>query len=363
MRMVFRWFGKENDPVPLTHIKQVPGLEGIVWALHDVPVGDVWPLDQIAEVKKHADQYNLNIEVVESVNIHEDIKLGLPTRDQYIENYKLTIKNLAKYGVKVICYNFMPVFDWVRTELYKTHNDGATSMFLEKQQIESVAPMELVKTVSYDNSYSMPGWEPERLKHLAELFKLYEGVTEEDLWSHLQYFLEQVVPIAEQNDIKLAIHPDDPPYTVFGLPRIIKDRHDLSRLVELVDNKYNGITFCTGSLGIKPENKLEEMIKAFAERIHFVHIRNLRRYKNGDILETSHRTEDGDLNINKIVKTLHEIGFHGYARPDHGRQIWNENCRPGYGFYDRALGIMYLWGLWDAYNQNYYYRTKLKLNG
>ncbi|WP_440894871.1 mannonate dehydratase [Amphibacillus sp. Q70] len=352
MRMMLRWFGKGNDPVPLAHMKQVPGVEGVVWALHDLPAGEVWPEERIAEVKKQAEEYDLNIDVVESVNIHEDIKLGLPTRQKYIDNYKTTIKNLANYGVKVICYNFMPVFDWVRTDLHKMNDDGATSMFLEKSQIENVDPMTLVKTIFHDNSYSMPGWEPGRLKDLAKLFKLYEDVTEESLWNNLHYFLEQVIPVAEQYDVKLAIHPDDPPYSVFGLPRIIKNGQDLERLTDLIDSKYNGITFCTGSLGINPENRLTEMIRKFADRIHFVHLRNQKIYENGDILETSHRTKDGSLYMNDIVKVLSEVGFCGYARPDHGRQIWDENARPGYGFYDRALGIMYLWGLWDSFNQN-----------
>src|SRR5690625_3683083 len=160
MKMVFRWFGEGNDSIPLKHIKQIPGVDGIVWALHDKAAGEVWPLDRIKEVKKQADAEGFHIEVVESVNVHEDIKLGLPSRDQYIENYIETIKNLATVGVKVICYNFMSVFDWVRTDLYGKLEDGSTALYYEKEMIDHMDPMELVKMISHNNDFTMPGWEP-----------------------------------------------------------------------------------------------------------------------------------------------------------------------------------------------------------
>lgn len=348
MKMVFRWFGENNDPVPLQHIKQIPGVEGIVWALHELPAGEVWPLDQIMTVKGQAERHGFHIDVVESVNIHEDIKLGLPTRDMYIANYAETLENLAAAGVKVVCYNFMPVFDWIRTDLYKRHQDGSTSLFFEKGKIENIDPMELVKTISFDNSYIMPGWEPERLVYLTELFKLYEGYTEEELWMNLTYFLEKIIPVAESCGIKMAIHPDDPPFSVFGLPRIMKNKADIARLLQAVDNPFNGITLCSGSLGANPDNDIPEIIREFSERIHFAHLRNVKRFDNGDFIETSHRTEDGSVDIYEIVRALHESGFAGNVRPDHGRQIWDDECRPGYGFYDRGLGIMYLWGIWDS---------------
>jgi mannonate dehydratase len=194
----------------------------------------------------------------------------------------------------------------------------------------------------------MPGWEPERLSRLKELFKAYENVSEEDLWNNLKYFLEAIIPVAEINDIKMAIHPDDPPWSIFGLPRIITGKENLRRFLELVDNPYNGLTLCSGSLGSNPENNVAEMVREFGPRIHFAHIRNIKIFENGDFIETSHKTSDGSLDIADIVKAYHEIGFTGYARPDHGRHIWGEKCRPGYGLYDRALGIMYIWGLWDA---------------
>lgn len=348
MEMVFRWFGEEENQVPLKHIKQIPGVSGVVWALHDIPTGEAWPLDRIEEVKRNADSYGLNIDVVESLNIHEDIKLGLPSRDEYIRKYIKTMERLSMIGVKVICYNFMPVFDWIRTDLFKAHEDGSTAMFYDRKKIENVDPMELVKSISYDSTYSMPGWEPERLQYLSDLFLQYKNVTTDMLWDNLEYFLEAVIPAAERLDIKLAIHPDDPPYSVFNLPRIVTGKDSLDRILNLVDSPNNGLTFCSGSLGVNPDNDLVDIVKTFSDRIHFAHVRNLKYYDNGNFIESSHLVSDGSLDIPGIMKAFHDAEYKGYIRPDHGRHIWDEECRPGYGLYDRALGVMYLWGLWDS---------------
>lgn len=352
MKMTFRWYGEGNDSVSLKQIKQIPGVEGLVWALHDVPAGEEWPMDKIMAYKKLADENGFHLEVVESVNVHEDIKLGLPTRDKYIENYKRTIEKLATVGVKVICYNFMPIFDWMRTDLFKEMEDGSTALFFDKAKVLSMSAEELVENIAGNSAYSMPGWEPERLKHLAPLFEAYKDVTEEDLFNNLQYFLEQVVPVAEKHDIKMAIHPDDPPYSVFGLPRIVTNRDNLARLLKLVDSPSNGLTLCSGSLGANPDNDIPALVREFADRIPFAHIRNVRVYENGDFIETSHKSSDGTVDIAEVVRAYHESGFQGYVRPDHGRHIWDEECRPGYGLYDRALGIMYLWGVWDGLERN-----------
>lgn len=352
MRMVFRWFGEGNDHIPLANIKQIPGVEGIVWALHDVPAGEEWPMDKINEIKTQADKHGLHIDVVESVNVHEDIKLGLPTRDKYIENYKRTIEKLSKVGVKVICYNFMPIFDWLRTDLAKELEDGSTALFYEGSKIKDIDPLDLVKEISNNSHLTMPGWEPERLADLTKLFEAYRDVTAEDLWENLKYFLEEIIPVAAKHNIKMAIHPDDPPWSIFGLPRIIINKANLQRFLTLVDSPYNGLTLCSGSLGSNPSNNVGEMVREFADRIPFAHIRNVKIYENGDFIETSHRTEDGSVDIYDIVKAYHENDFTGYARPDHGRHIWDEECRPGYGLYDRALGIMYLWGIWDSLERN-----------
>ncbi|KPL58352.1 mannonate dehydratase [Rossellomorea vietnamensis] len=348
MKMTFRWYGEGNDSISLAHIKQIPGVEGIVWALHDVPAGEEWPQERIEEVKNQAERNGLNIDVVESVNVHEDIKLGLSSRDTYIENYKRTIKKLAAAGVKVICYNFMPVFDWTRTELFKEMEDGSTALFFEKVKVEDMDPFELVDKISKNSSFTMPGWEPERLSKLKELFEAYQNVTEEDLFHNLEYFLKEIIPVAEEHNIKMGIHPDDPPFSIFGLPRIITNKENIRRVLSLVDSPSNGVTLCSGSLGANPDNRVADMVREFSDRIPFAHIRNVKVYENGDFIETSHRSRDGSVDILEIMKAYHEKGFTGYARPDHGRHIWGEECRPGYGLYDRGLGIMYLWGIWDS---------------
>lgn len=348
MKMTFRWYGEGNDSVKLSDIKQIPGVDGIVWALHDMPAGEVWPMERIQEVKDQADAYNFNIDVVESVNVHESIKMGTPDRDQYIENYKETINRLGKVGVKVICYNFMPVFDWVRTELFHELEDGSTALFFNKKTIETITPHELVEVVTAKSEYTVAGWEPERLKELTEVLEKYKNITEDDLFDNLKYFLEAIGPVCAANDIKMAIHPDDPPWSIFGLPRIVTSKENLKRLVELVDEPFNGLTLCTGSLGSNPNNDVVDIIKTYMDRIYFGHVRNVRIYEDGNFVETSHRTKDGSLDILSVMKAYHDAGFEYYIRPDHGRHLWNENCRPGYGLYDRALGIMYMHGIWDS---------------
>ncbi|MCK3658377.1 mannonate dehydratase [Pasteurellaceae bacterium Pebbles2] len=352
MKTTFRWYGLGNDTIPLSYIKQIPSICGVVWALHDIPAGEVWQEDRIAEVKSQVEPYGLNIDVVESVNIHESIKLGIPERETYIENYKTTLRNLGKYGVKVVCYNFMPVFDWIRTDLFKETADGSTALFYEHARIDGIDPKVLVKQFEENSKdLTLPGWEPERLKHLDTLFDLYKGMTEDKLRENLKYFLEKIIPVAEEAGIKMAIHPDDPPFSVFGLPRIAKCHDDFQKIIDMVDSPANGITLCSGALGPNLQNNLPEMIRTFHKRIPFAHIRNIKVFENGDFLETSHLTSDGSLDIAEIVKAYHEVGFDGYYRPDHGRHIWEEKCRPGYGLYDRALGIMYIQGLWDAYKK------------
>lgn len=348
MKMVFRWFGEGNDSIPLSHVNQIPGVEGIVWALHDLAAGEVWSLDRIKEVKVQADAAGLHMDVVESVNVHDDIKLGRPSRDHYIDNYIETIKNLATVGVKVICYNFMPVFDWVRTDLHKALSDGSTALYYDKELIDDMDPKELVDMISHRQDFTMPGWEPERLEYLQDLFAQYEDVTTEDLWQNLQYFLEKIIPVAEAHDIRMAIHPDDPPWPVFGLPRLVTNKENMHRLLDLVDNPYHGLTLCSGSLGSNPEIDIPDLIRSFYDRIHFAHIRNVHVFDNGSFIETSHRTQDGTVDIYGIMKAYHDVGFTGYVRPDHGRHVWDESCRPGYGLYDRGMGIMYLWGIWDT---------------
>ncbi|MDR2665884.1 MAG: mannonate dehydratase [Endomicrobium sp.] len=353
MQITFRWYGEKLDTIPLNFVKQIPGVKGIVWSLHDVPAGDYWEMDKINQVKICLSKAGFNNEVVESLNVHEDIKLGLPSRSRYIENYKNTLRNLGKAGVKVVCYNFMPVFDWTRTDLYKTLSDGSTALFYEKAKIDSLNPYEFLDNVSKQKGLlSMPGWEPERLSKIRELFKAYEGFTIENLFENAKYFLKEIIPVAEENDIKMAIHPDDPPWSIFGLPRLIISKENIQRYLNLVSSPSNGLTLCTGSLGSSSKNDIIDLIKTYHNKIFFAHIRNVKCFENGDFIESSHRSCDGSLDIVKIVCTFHKLGFKYYARPDHGRHIWNEESRPGlrpgYGLYDRALGIMYILGILDT---------------
>ena len=348
MQMTFRWYGEGNDTVTLSQIRQIPGVDGIVWALHDKQPGEIWEPDEIEKVVNQIKSYGFNADVVESVNVHDDIKIGLPTRDRYIENYKQTLKNLKQFGVKVVCYNFMPVFDWTRTDLFHPVGDGSTALYYEKDKIIN-DPKEMAKYILEKcEGFTMPGWEPERMAHLGELFEAYKDVTKEKLWDNLRYFLEAIMPVCHECGIKMAIHQDDPPWDIFGLPRLLVDEPAIDRFLNMVDDEYNCLTLCSGSLGSNPENNVADIIRKHCDRIAFAHIRNVKHFPNGDFSKASHRDRDGDIGILDIVKAYHDCGFNGYVRPDHGRHIWGEKCRPGYGLYDRALGIMYLLGCFDT---------------
>lgn len=342
MKLSFRWYG-ENDPVKIGYIKQIPSMYSIVTAIYDVPVGEVWSQDSIMNLKKKVEEAGLKFDVIESVPVHEDIKLGLPSRQQYIENYKENIRRLSKAGVKVICYNFMPVFDWTRTQLDKELPDGSTALVYYKEQLNKMDPLK--------GELSLPGWDSSYSKdQLEDIFEKYKAVDDEKLWSNLEYFLKEIIPVAEENDVLMAIHPDDPPYPIFGLPRIITNEKNIDRFLKLVDNKYNGLTFCTGSLGSAHFNDIVAMVDKYSAmgRIHFMHIRNVLLLEDGSFEESAHYSPCGSLDIVEIVKVLHKNKYDGYVRPDHGRMIWGETGRPGYGLYDRALGAMYLTGIWET---------------
>ncbi|MBO5036859.1 MAG: mannonate dehydratase [Clostridia bacterium] len=341
MKMSFRWYGF-SDPVTLEKIRQIPNMRSIVTAVYDVPVGEVWPEERIAELKKAVEDAGLVFDVIESVPVHEDIKLGKPTRERYIENYKENIRRLGKAGIRCVCYNFMPVFDWTRTQLDKVLADGSNALVYYKEQLEKMDPL--------NGELSLPGWDASYKKdELKAVFAEYSELTDEDLWENLRYFLSEVIPVAEEYDVKMAIHPDDPPWPIFGLPRIITDEKNLDRFLSLVDNKYNGLTLCTGSLGCDPKNDMVHLADKYSAmgRIHFMHIRNVKILEDGGFEESAHYSECGSLDIPNIVKVLKKNGFDGYIRPDHGRMIWGETGKPGYGLFDRALGATYINGLWQ----------------
>ena len=338
MKMTFRWYG-ESDCIPLQYIKQIQGMTGVVTAIYDVPVGEVWPIEKLKKQKALCDNAGLELEVIESIPVHEDIKLGLPTRDKYIEAYKQNLYNCAEIGVKCVCYNFMPVFDWLRTELHYIHKDGADSLAYSESDFNKLDPTDL----------HLPGWdESYKSDELKGLLDRYGKMTHEDLFNNLVYFLNAIMPVCDAACINVAIHPDDPPWDVFGIPRIISSKSDLDRLFTAVPNIHNGLTLCTGSLGAGRENDLVDIASTYAKRIHFAHLRQLKYINDTDFYENGHQTDCGNIDIYAIVKALIQNGFNGYVRPDHGRNVWGEDAKPGYGLYDRAMGACYLCGLFEA---------------
>jgi mannonate dehydratase len=340
MKMTFRWYG-ENDPVTLDKIRQIPGIQGIVSAVYSVPVGEVWPMEQILRLKESIEQYGFTMEVIESVPVHEDIKLKRGDYQRYIENYKENIRRLSKAGVRCICYNFMPVFDWTRTELEKQLPDGSHALAYDQKQIKQLDPTKL----------TLPGWDssyhPDEVK---ELIYAYQEIGEEGLWDHLSYFIHEIMPVAIECDVNMAIHPDDPPWPVFGIPRIITCEENIDRFLKLYDDPHHGLTLCSGSLGCASFNDYPRMVRKYGamKRIHFAHIRNVKRLEDGSFEESAHFSNAGSLDVVEIMKAYYEVGFNGYCRPDHGRMIWGETGKYGYGLYDRALGVMYLSGIWET---------------
>ena len=341
MKLTFRWYG-EDDSIKLDYIKQIPATSGVVTAVYDVPVGEKWKASSLERLNPPANAAGLQFEVVESIPVHEDIKLGKPTRDKYIENYIHNIRAVAAAGVKCVCYNFMPVFDWLRTTLKHQNPDGSNSLAYSHEDFLKVNPDEL-HLPGWDESYS-----PAELK---QLLAEYAGVSHEKLFSNLVYFLNKVIPVCEECGVNMAIHPDDPPWDVFGLPRIISNESDLDALFAAVPSKANGLTFCTGSFGAGRGNDLVHMAGKYAAqgRIYFAHLRNVLYTDDADsFAETGHLSADGSLDMAAIVRALVKNGFDGYVRPDHGRNIWGEDGKPGYGLFDRALGSAYINGLFEA---------------
>jgi mannonate dehydratase len=342
MEIGFRWFGAD-DPVPLEFIRQIPGVRGVVTALYDVPVGEGWPADRLNALAEQVGAAGLRIAVIESIPVHEDIKLGRPTRDRLVDQYCVSVERMGRCGIEVLCYNFMPVFDWTRTDVAMRLPDGSTTLAYDHARL---ATIDLSRGTG-----DLPGWATAYdARSLNALLEAYRAVDGERLWEHLSYFLERVVPVAASANVRMAIHPDDPPWSIFGLPRIITDAAALERLTRLVDHPANGVTFCTGSLGAAAENDLPSMIRSLGARgrVHFMHCRNVRRTGDKRFHETPHPSEYGDVDLAEIMRALRDIEFRGPMRPDHGRMIWGEEGRPGYGLYDRALGAAYLQGLWEA---------------
>ncbi|MEM1057049.1 MAG: mannonate dehydratase [Bacteroidota bacterium] len=366
MTLSLRWYG-ESDPVTLGAIRQIPGVRGIVTALHDVPPGEAWTPEAVRSVRERVEDAGLAVSCIESIPVPEGIKLGTSDRERLTDNWCTSVEAVGEALAgspfpPVVCYNFMPVFDWTRTDLHRAMPDGSEAL--------AYAEGDLANVEEALASGGLPGWmDAHSPDDLRRLFAAYEAVDTEQMWDHLGWFLERAVPVGEASGVKLAIHPDDPPWSLFGLPRVVTSADALGRVCDLVDSPANGVTLCTGSLGADPA-QVADLPAAAArlaarDRLHFAHLRNVAHLQSPrlgaeadppgatnarDFTETAH--PEGDVDLPGVIAALKRAGFDGSLRPDHGRQIWTERgnpaVRPGYGLFDRALGATYLLGLWKA---------------
>jgi mannonate dehydratase len=383
MEKTWRWFGKK-DKISLSMLKQI-GVEGIVTALHDIPNGEIWYQEAINDVKHYIESSNLRWSVVESLPVSEAIKYAGPERDQLIDNYKVSLANLAKCGVKTVCYNFMPVIDWIRTDLYHPWSDGSSSLYFDKIRFayfdckilkregaeKDYSAAELVKVEDLDNTITQA--EKEELvdtiivktqgfvngnisegdqnpvAKFKKLLKLYEGIDRDKLRENLRYFLSAIMPVCEQYDVNMCIHPDDPPFQVLGLPRIVTCEDDIDWILNAVNNSHNGLTFCTGSLSAGMHNDVPVLASKFAKRTHFVHLRSTNILENGDFIESSHL--DGRGRLVEVIRIFENENPELPMRIDHGRLMLGDAAKgynPGYSFHGRMLALAQVEGMMVA---------------
>ena len=376
LKQTWRWFGPD-DPVSLQDVLQT-GATGIVTALHHIPHGEVWPVEEIKKRKQDIEATGLSWDVVESVTVHESIKTKNGDYQHYIENYKQTLRNLAACNVKIVTYNFMPVNDWTRTNLDYEMPDGSralyfnwfdlavfdlyllkrknaasdyTNLVLEEaeRRFKNYTPHELEQLTEII-LFGIPGEKKQTVEQMKEKLETYKDINHATLRDHLRYFLEQISPLADELGIQLAIHPDDPPFDILGLPRIVSSGNDIDFILSSVTNKSNGICFCTGSLGAGAHNDLPAIAKSIGTRMHFVHLRNTRRDEHGNFYEADHL--DGDTDMYAVIKEILEIQQKVPSpipfRPDHGHQMLDDLHKitnPGYSCIGRMKGLAELRGL------------------
>ncbi|QNF34385.1 mannonate dehydratase [Adhaeribacter swui] len=376
MRQTWRWFGP-NDPVTLQDIRQT-GAEGIVTALHHVPHGAVWPVEEIKKRQREIEAYGLTWDVVESVTVHESIKTRTGDYQHYIDLYKESLRNIAACGIQIVTYNFMPVNDWTRTDLNLVMPDGSKALYfnwfdlavfdihlLERPNAAQDYPAHVVQEaekrfkeytseklelLTYIVMFGIPGEKKQTLEQMRDNLARYKDIDRHVLRENLKYFLQEITPVAEEVGIKLAIHPDDPPFHILGLPRVVSTADDLNYILQSVPSPANGICFCTGSLGANPKNNLPEMVKHIGNRIHFVHLRNVAKDEHGNFYEADHL--GGDVDMYAVVKEILTIQQQVAApipfRPDHGHQMLDDLAKttnPGYSAIGRLRGLAELRGL------------------
>jgi mannonate dehydratase len=381
MEKTWRWFGKK-DVITLDQLRQI-GVEGIVTALHDIPNGEVWTLEAILDLKTFIEKAGLRWSVVESLPVSESIKYGGKDREQLIENYKISLANLGKAGVKTVCYNFMPVIDWIRTDLAKENADGTYSLYfnivrfayfdcliLKRKGAENDYTPEvlqqmhdldktiteaekddlinsiIVKTQGFVNGNIKEG-DKNPVTIFNRLLDLYAGIDKKQLRENYKYFLEQVIPVAEEYDVNLCVHPDDPPFPVLGLPRIVTSGEDIDWFLDAVDNPHNGLTFCAGSLSAGLHNNVPELAKRFAKRTHFVHLRSTEVDAQGNFTEASHLAGRGHLI--ELVRIFEKENPNLPMRIDHGRlmldDVTHNVYNPGYSFLGRMFALAQIDGI------------------